>query len=118
MKKTIIICDDDEGILEVVKIVLEEKGYDVIALSNPEKVLDTIKNSSPHLILLDLWMPILNGDLITQTLKSSEETKNIPVIIFSANKDTAEIAKQIGADNYLTKPFDIDQLEKLVDSYM
>ena len=115
MKKTILICDDDEGILEVVKIVLEEKGYNVIPLSDPEKVHVTVKKVHPDLILLDLWMPILNGDTITKMIKEDKEIKHIPVIIISANKDTATIAGQIGANNFLPKPFNIDELEQIVE---
>lgn len=118
MKKTILICDDDEGILEVMKIVLEEKGYDVVSLSDPHQVLATIKEVNPNLILLDLWMPLLNGDSITKTIKNNKDTKNIPVVIISANKDTAAIAKEIGANNFLSKPFNIDELENLVGTYL
>jgi len=115
MKKIILVCDDDEGILEVVKIVLEDKGYNVVPLSDPEKVLTTIKKVHPNLILLDLWMPILNGDAITKMIKQDNDTRHIPVIIISANKDTATIAREIGANNFLSKPFNIDELEQIVE---
>lgn len=118
MNKTIVVCDDDEGILEVVKIVLEDKGYNVVPLSNPEKVTDTIKKVNPDLVLLDLWMPILNGDTITKSLKQNSETKDIPVIIVSANKDTSAIAKETGADSFLCKPFNIDELEQVVEKHL
>src|SRR3989344_553462 len=109
MKKTILICDDDKGILEVVKIVLEDKGYNVISLSEAEKVQDTVIKLKPDLILLDLWMPNLNGDTITQTLKDNKNTNHIPIIVISANKDTATIAQKVQADSFLTKPFNIDE---------
>jgi CheY-like chemotaxis protein len=116
--KTILVCDDDEGILEVVKIVLEDQGYNVVPLSDPEKVQSTVIKVKPNLILLDLWMPVLNGDTITQALKAAPETKNIPVIIISANKDTSAIAKKIGADSFLAKPFNIEELESLVARFL
>ncbi len=116
--KKIIICDDDESILEVVKIVLEEQGHEVTAVADPETIYSHIGSQCPDLILLDLWMPVLSGDTITRELKRRKRTKDIPVIIVSASRGTKEIAEKAGADDYLSKPFDIEELEHLVDKYV
>ncbi len=114
---TILFCDDDEGILDVVSIILSDKGYNVEALLDSRKVYNQIRVSKPMLIILDLWMPNLSGEEITRELKKNKATQNIPVIILSASKDTPKIAKKIGADNFISKPFDISVLEEMVAKY-
>lgn len=114
MKKYILVCDDDAGIVDVASIILEEKGYEVATVSRGEDVIQAIKGRLPDLILLDLWMPGITGDKITRRLKSSHKTKNIPIIIFSANRDTEEIARNAGANGFICKPFDITDLENII----
>lgn len=118
MKKSILVCDDDIGILEVVSIILEQKGYCVTALNDSEDVLKTVEEQAPHLILLDLWMPNISGEELTLKLKKQKATKNIPVVIVSASKDTQKIATSAGANGFIVKPFDINDLESLVEKYI
>lgn len=117
MKKHILVCDDDVGILDIISIILDEKGYAVIALSDSEQVVATVIHKKPDVILLDLSMPAISGDEITRRLKSDPATASIPIIISSANKDTEKIAQEAGANNFILKPFDIEELEKMVDQY-
>lgn len=116
--KTVLICDDDEGILDVVSIVLEDQGYNVVTVMNSNEIFHEIERANPVLILLDLWMPGLTGEQITARLKKSDQTKNIPVIIISASKDAQEVARVIGADDCINKPFDIHHLEKVVEKFV
>ena len=116
--KTVLICEDDEGIIDVTTIVLQEKGYKVIPLLDCQKVYEYVDTHKPDIILLDLWMPDINGEEVTRTLKSNDHTKHIPIIIISANKDTEKIAKNAGADTFLCKPFDIEELEQTVERYL
>ena len=118
MKKTVILCDDDEGILEIAKIVLEDQGYRVLTCVDSRKMFDLVSHEKPNLVLIDLWMPHLNGDVIALTLKNHNTTKNIPIVIISANRDTEEIAVQVGANGYLAKPFDINDLEAIVEKHL
>jgi DNA-binding response OmpR family regulator len=115
--KTVLICDDDEGIIEVTTIILEEKGYNVISMTSCETLFEKIDKFNPRVILLDLWMPDATGDEITRQLKADDKTKQIPIIIVSANKDTEKVAKESGADDFLCKPFDINELEDIVQKY-
>lgn len=114
MSKRILICDDDEGIVDVTSIVLKESGYEIMSITDSENIYDAIEEFKPDLILLDLWMPILNGEEITKNLKSNRSTSGIPIIIVSASKDTEKTAYAIGADSFICKPFDIAELEETV----
>ncbi len=117
MKKLIWVIDDDEGILEVTKIVLEEAGFDVQTIDNMQDFNDNLKKELPACLLLDISISGMSGIDISQNLKSNAETKNIPVIIMSANPDIEQKSKEARADSFLKKPFDIDVLEKKVREY-
>jgi DNA-binding response OmpR family regulator len=116
--KWILICEDDEGIAEIVQIVLEGKGYKVVCLHDSRTVYTKIAEVKPDLVLLDLWMPGLSGEEIVRHLKANEITRPIPIIIISANRDTEKIAKQAGADAFLGKPFDLVVLENIVEGFL
>ena len=116
--KKVLICDDDDGIVEVIKIVLEEKGYKVETLGSSEDVVEKINKVKPSLILLDLWMPHLTGQEIAVELRKDPITRNIPIVIISASSNTKRISQDIKASDCLLKPFDIDDLEKVVEKYL
>lgn len=112
----ILVCDDDPGILEVMKIILEESAYEVKTVSTGKGIQKVIKDYQPDLMFLDLWMPKIDGREITKILKKDPQTKNVPIIIVSALNDTEQIAKGIQADGFLPKPFNIADLLKIVES--
>lgn len=114
--KKIVVCDDDTAIVEVIAIVLEEKGYTVFALTNPREVMATIEREKPDLVLLDLWMPGIGGDKLARMIRQNAETTDLPVILISANKNTPQIAEEVEATDYISKPFDIEELEQKVES--
>jgi len=116
-QNTIIVCDDDEGILDVIASVLQERGYSVVSLTHARNVIETARRVNPVAILLDLWLPDGNGDDVARQLKNKKETKHIPVVLVSANRFTKQIAGEVGADAYLCKPFDITELENVVEKY-
>lgn len=118
MQKYVLLVDDDEGILDVSTIILNERGYKVEQMMDPEGIYKRIKKDPPGVILLDLWMPQLSGEEILQNLKNNKRTSSIPVIVVSASKDTEVISKRLGADGYINKPFDITELEKVVSKYI
>ncbi|EKD84953.1 MAG: Response regulator receiver protein [uncultured bacterium] len=115
MRKKILVIDDSKAILEVIQIMLEEKGYLVKILDHTEDVFREVEGFGPDLIILDVWMPALSGKDITKKLKQADSTKNIPIIIFSAltkNQASEEVKE---ADDYLSKPFEMEELfEKVV----
>lgn len=117
MKKNILVIDDDRSILEVVKIILEENGYEVSTISNASFIEKTLQNKLPDLILVDIWMAGYDGRDVTQQLKSQKETSHIPIIVISAHNETQKIAKDAGADGFLEKPFDIEDLLSVVQKH-
>ncbi|WP_207535602.1 response regulator transcription factor [Desertivirga arenae] len=108
--KTILICDDDEGILELVSIILEGSGFQTVCVQNSLEIFKKISEKDPDLIFLDLWMPQLSGDQVLKTIREDESFSGLPVIVMSASRDGAAIAHQAGANDFLAKPFDIDEL--------
>ena len=109
MYKRIIVADDDPAIVDSIAYILEDEGYIVEKTLDGGKVNKMFK-SKPDLLLLDVWMSGQDGREICKLLKSQPETKNVPIIMVSANKDTEKIAREIGADDFLGKPFDIEDL--------
>jgi len=116
MSKRILIFDDDADILAICKFILEEQGWEVFTSTHCNNIVETVSSIDPKVILMDNWIPDSGGIVATQTLKSTEGLRDIPVIYFSANNDIQALAKQAGADTFLPKPFDINQLEEIVNS--
>ena len=112
--KKIIIFDDDEDILSVCTYVLEEQGWEVHVFTDCNQIIDKVTSVMPHVILMDNWIPDTGGIVATQTLKSDETLKRIPVVYFSANSDIQVLAKQAGAEAYLAKPFDLEDMERVI----
>lgn len=115
--KKVLLCDDDDGIVSVMKIILETAGYEVAALNSGKAILKKVEFYKPDIVLLDVWMPGIDGKEITRILKRDEEYKDIPVILVSALNDTRKIATEVGADGFLYKPFDMGNFLTLVQKY-
>ena len=109
LQKKIMIADDDPGIVDAVEMLLEFEGYQVSTTVDGLTVLD-MKEELPDLLLLDIWMSGEDGRDICRQLKSAEATKNIPVIMISASRDIKESALASGANDFLAKPFEMDEL--------
>jgi DNA-binding response OmpR family regulator len=116
MKKCVLICDDDQDILEVTREILILRGYKVETLNclTPEEFKEKIEKINPDVILMDLWIPDIGGEQATRELKANAATKGIPVIMFSANNDIEKVAQKSGAEDFLPKPYDIAQLESII----
>jgi CheY-like chemotaxis protein len=114
MGEKVLICDDDPDILEVTKTILTIRGYDVETYMNTDDLLSKVKALQPSVILMDLWIPDIGGEKVTQQLKADPATSHIPVIIFSANNDIEKVAASAGANGFLRKPFEIAELERII----
>jgi two-component system cell cycle response regulator DivK len=114
MSKRVLIFDDDIDILQICTIVLRKKGFEVITLNNSNQVVSQVRSHRPDVIIMDNWIPGPGGIEATRLLKLSRETQDIPVIFFSANSNVAQLALDARADYFLQKPFDITELEAIV----
>jgi CheY-like chemotaxis protein len=114
MNKRVLILDDDPDILQICSIVLKKKGFDVSTLNTSNQVVDQVRTYQPDVILMDNWIPGPGGIEATRALKLSPETHDIPVIFFSANSNVTQLAREAQADYFLQKPFDITELETIV----
>ena len=114
--KKILIADDDPAIVDALRMMLEIEGYEVQTTVNGETVR-MVKDALPDLILLDIWMSGQDGRDIAKHLKNQRETQHIPIVMISANKDAEQIARESGANDFLSKPFDIDDLLEMVQKY-
>jgi len=114
MNKKILILDDDIDILQICTIVLRKKGFDVHTLNTSSQVVNQVRTYHPDVILMDNWIPGPGGIEATRLLKQDAETQDIPVIFFSANSNVTQLARDAHADYFLQKPFDITELEGIV----
>lgn len=115
-KKKILIADDDAGILDSLLLLLQEVGYEVKTTMEGSTIPD-FNEFQPDVLLLDIWMRGWDGRDICKELKNNNKTKHIPIIMISANKDTARIAKEAGADDFISKPFELNVLLAKIIKY-
>jgi DNA-binding NtrC family response regulator len=116
--KKIVIFDDDEDILSICSYILEEQGWEVHTFTDCNNIIEKVSAALPDVILMDNWIPDVGGIIATQTLKKSEALKHIPVIYFSANSDIQVLASNAGAQTYLAKPFDLEDLERVIKNVL
>ena len=113
----ILVCDDDKDIVSAIRIYLNAEGYQTICTYNGQECLDALRTQEVHLVILDIMMPHKDG---IETLAALREWSNVPVILLSAkSEDTDKIAGlNIGADDYITKPFNPVELMARVKSQL
>ena len=118
--KKILIVDDEQDIVESVKFILESSDYTCYCAYNGEDGLRLAKEIMPDLIILDVMMPKINGYKISRLLKFDNKYKNIPIIMVTARSQEEDklIGEETGADEYITKPFDMDEIVSKVDKYL
>ena len=120
MKTRILLVDDEKDIIEVTKVRLESNGFEVACAYDGLSALDKAKEIKPDIILLDLFMPVIHGYEVCKKIKENAETKDIPVILFSAGlcKDSCpKEAKDVGAADFIAKPFDPGELIDKIKFY-
>ena len=105
--KHILVVEDEEDILELVSFNLKKEGYQVKGVTSGEEGLEEVRRKIPSLIILDLMLPGVDGFDVCKSLKGDPTTKTIPIIMLTARSDEADIVigLELGADDYLTKPF-------------
>lgn len=113
----ILVVEDDPQVARLISLVLQRNGHASEVVADGEKALDRAKTMRPRMIFADLAIRGLDGQALCSTLKSLPETKGIPYVIVSGDRDIAEKARVCGADDYMGKPFEFDDLIRLVDKY-
>jgi len=119
-QKKILVVDDEADLVETVRFPLEMEGFNVLICYNGEDALNQARKERPDLILLDLMLPKLDGYKVCRLLKFDEKYKHIPILMLTAKTQEKDklLGKETGADEYITKPFDIDELMKKVKTYL
>lgn len=120
MAETILIVDDDLDILELLKMNLEPEGYNVRTANDGESAVQSACADPPDIILLDVMMPQKSGFEVIEELKNIEDTKNVPVILVTARGQTEDkvLGLDTGADDYITKPFDLREVTARVEAVL
>jgi DNA-binding response OmpR family regulator len=115
----ILICDDDPVILRLLEVNLELEGYELYLAHHGEEAYEIAIREIPDLIILDIMMPRLDGYQTCEKLKANDDTKHIPVVFLSAKAQVSDIekGKSYGVDDYLTKPFDPNDLLAVVERF-
>ncbi len=106
----ILVVDDDQSILDAMEITLNLEGYDVESTTKGEETFSKIESFKPDLIFMDVCLSGMDGREIFKKIKEQDETRHIPVIIFSANKSMKDVFKESGANDFIGKPFNMDEL--------
>jgi len=114
----VLIIDDDVEICFMIKAILNFKGYAASVCSNGNEVFKIIKDNMPGLIIMDMLLSGMDGRQICKKLKNGTDTKNIPVLMISAHPDAELTCKAAGADDFLSKPFEIKDLLVKVQMFM
>ena len=118
--KRVLIVDDEPDIVETLKFVLEIEGMNCKTAFDGEEALNKVKSEMPDLIILDVMLPKINGYKICRLLKFDSKYKEIPILMVTARSQEEDkvIGEETGADEYITKPFDIDDLVQKVKKYL
>jgi CheY-like chemotaxis protein len=115
--KKIMIADDDPAILDSVGLLLEFEGYQVQAIPDATTLL-TMETGFPDLLLLDIWMSGTDGRDICKYLKRQKRTSNLPIVLISASREIEQSALEAGANDFLAKPFELNDLIKKIEQHL
>lgn len=116
----ILVADDDPDILELVAFRLEQAGHETTRARDGEEALELARGETPALCVLDVLMPKLNGFEVLKALRAEEATMSVPVIMLTASVQDRDVARgfEIGADDYLRKPFNPRELQDRVEALL
>lgn len=113
----ILVVEDDPQVARLIALVLQRHGRDCQVVADGQTALARAKELRPSMIFADLTIRGMSGSALCNALKAEADTKGIPYIILSGDRDIAQKARQCGADDFLGKPFEFPDLIRLVDKY-
>lgn len=115
MYKKIIICDDSQEILDLVQMILEEEDdFSIETEIDSTKLISRLETEKPDILLLDLWMPKMSGKELLLVIRNDEKLAPLKIIVISASMDGEDISAKSKADDFINKPFDINELIKKI----
>ncbi len=117
MKKNIYVVEDNDDIQEMIEYLLSAENYHVEGFPTATLFRNKMAQSYPDLILLDVMLPDGNGVQICKEIKTDESTHNIPILLMSAHTNLAYTRQECEAEDFISKPFDIQDLVRRVDKY-
>ena len=120
MGKKIFIADDEAGFVSTLRSRLEFEGFEVTTAPDGKEALEKIPDAKPDLILLDIMMPAMNGYQVCRELRENPDTQAIPILMLTAKSQESDKfwGKEAGANAYITKPFDMDELIKAIEDLL
>ncbi len=115
-KRKVLVVEDEPTIAKTVRLALEAEGFEVFVAEDGLEALKMVRNDSPDLILLDVMLPKFDGFKVCRLLKFDKNTGHIPIVLSSARNSDADLerGRKAGADEYIAKPFDLEQLVQIV----
>jgi DNA-binding response OmpR family regulator len=116
----VLVVDDQRDILGLIKLRLEQAGYEVITATDGEQALEMVQSRQPNLVVLDVMLPIIDGREVTRRIRTDARTAGIPVLLVSASVHEHEVQEGLdaGADDYLPKPFTAEVLRDRVGALL
>jgi len=113
----ILIVEDDPQVARLITLVLQRNGHEAQVVADGQSALTRAKEAKPAMIFADLTIRGMGGAALCSALKAHDETRTIPYVILSGDRDIAEKARVCGADDYMGKPFEFEDLIRLVNKY-
>jgi CheY-like chemotaxis protein len=110
LEKTILVVDDDAGVRASLGVILEDFGYRALSAGDGREAIERLADGPPALILLDLMMPRMDGYAFAEELDRRGLRPEVPILVLTADGRAEEKARRVGAEGYLAKPFDLDEL--------
>jgi len=119
-KRTILIVDDEEDVLDLLQLVFETSGFEVKRAASGKSAVSSAYENPPDVVLLDVMMPEMDGWQVLRTLKGDERTRHVPVVMLSARAERRDkmIGLQEGAEGYIAKPFSPAEVVREVQSFL
>ncbi len=114
--KQVLVVDDEQAVREVVALALDYEGYAVVTAPHGKVALAVLRQTRPDVVLLDMRMPVMDGWEFARAYRATPGP-HAPIVVMTAAEDAAAWARQIDADDVLAKPFDMDDLYRLVEEY-
>ena len=117
-KPVILAVDDQLELLNLLDMMMSFQGYEVKISQNAENLIDILHTTKPDIIFMDVTMKQINGAVLCTLLKTNKSTAGIPVVLVSGVEDLEDVARNAGADAFISKPFDTEEIEKVLFSFV